>query len=153
VAVSCWLYSADWVAPLTDDVAMARDAKLVITKLAVVATPVALAVTVYVPARLLAVKMGEVAWPLTPVMLVAMADPLKVPLGPDDGAVNVTVTPGTGLLPESRTMTTSGFAKFLLTGVLCGLPPNAEMPPGAPAAIVKFWLLAPVRPVEVAVSV
>ena len=49
--------------------------------------------------------MGEVAIPAVLVVAVAVsALPGNVPLGPDAGALNVTVAPTTGALPASRTV-------------------------------------------------
>jgi hypothetical protein len=56
------------------------------------------------PVNKLAVKVGAVAMPFLSV--VALADripPAKVPDAKDDGAVNVTSVPGTGLAPLSVT--------------------------------------------------
>jgi hypothetical protein len=70
-------------------------------KFADVATPLAVAVTVYEPDVALAVNAGAVATPLALVITVGL--PANVPEAPDPGVANVTVTPGTGLEDESRT--------------------------------------------------
>jgi hypothetical protein len=66
---------------------------------------------------LLAVNTAEVATPLAFVVAV-LAPPANVPLGPVcAGAVNVTVTPETGLLPASFTVTCNGDANDVPTVV------------------------------------
>jgi hypothetical protein len=45
------------------------------------------------------------------------APPLKVPDAPDAGAVNVTLTPGTGLLNVSLRVTARAFGKSVKIGV------------------------------------
>jgi hypothetical protein len=49
----------------------------------------------------------------------------------------VTVTPLTGLLPESRTVALSGFANAVLTAADCGVPLVADIEAGAPATLVS----------------
>ena len=61
------------------------------------------AVTLKLPAVVLAVNAGAVAIP--DAFVVIVADPLNVPLAPVTGAVNVTITPLTGLPKESVTTT------------------------------------------------
>jgi len=64
------------------------------------AEPGADALTEYAPAFVFAVKAVEVATPLEFVASVSEAMPLaKVPLAPDPGAVNVTITPLVGVPP------------------------------------------------------
>ncbi len=46
---------------------------------------------------------------------------LNVPEAPDPGAVNVTLTPGTGLLLASFTVTASALAKDLVIAAVCGV--------------------------------
>src|SRR5450631_4235742 len=63
---------------------------------------------------------------------------LKSPDGPAPGAVKVTFTPGTGLLPTSRTVTASGLAKAVLMVALCGdVPGLAVIEAGAPTLLVR----------------
>src|SRR5215467_8063064 len=82
----------------------ATEAVLVREKLAEVATPETEAVTIYgPPATAFAVRIGAVATPDALVVAV-LTPPAKVPLAPLAGAVNVTVTPLTGLLKESNTV-------------------------------------------------
>src|SRR5260221_516857 len=59
--------------------------------------------------------------------------PAKVPLAPLDGAVNVTVTPLTGLLKGSFTVACSCVANAVLIVALCGVPAVAVMLDGLPA--------------------
>ena len=79
--------------------------------------------------------------------------PANVPLAPVPGAVNVTVTPETGLPPETFTVATSGAAKAVLTVVLCGVPLVAVMLAGALAVLVREKLAVPGTPVTDAVTV
>src|ERR1700693_2783288 len=84
---------------------------------------------------LLAVNAGAVAIPLA--FVVAVFTPANVPLAPLLGAVNVTVTPLTGLLLASLTMATSGLAKAAVTAALCGDPLDTVIEAGAPAVLVR----------------
>src|SRR5262249_11048511 len=70
--------------------------------------PVALATTLYgPPALFFSVKVAHVALPSSPARRSSDL-PANVPLAPLPGAVNVTTTPLTGLLPESVTVATNG---------------------------------------------
>jgi hypothetical protein len=72
---------------------------------------------------------------------------LKVPDAPEPGAVNVTLTFGTGLFPESFTVTASAFAKAVFTAADCGVVPAfAVMEDAAPTVFVseKFTVVTPV---------
>jgi hypothetical protein len=63
----------------------------------------------------LAVNAGEVATPLELVAAVAtFVAPAKVPLAPEAGAVNVTVTPLTGFESLSTTVATRGLVNAVL---------------------------------------
>jgi hypothetical protein len=73
-----------------------------------------------VPAVEFAVNTGEVATPLELVVAV-FTPPAKLPLAPDEGAVNVTVTPLAGD-PFVVTVATSGAANAVPTVALCGVP-------------------------------
>jgi hypothetical protein len=78
---------------------------------------------------------------------------LNLPDAPDPGAVNVTFTPETGLLPASFTVTPRALAKAVLMVADCGVVPAfAVMEAAAPALLVseKFTV---VRPVAAAVTV
>ncbi len=72
--------------------------------------PATEAVTVYCPAVPFAVMTGEVAMPAAFVVILTVFPPVaKVRLGPLAGAVNVTVTPATGVLLTSLTVATNWF--------------------------------------------
>ena len=67
---------------------------------------------------------------------------LNIPLAPLPGAVNVTFTPGTGLLPASFTVTARAFAKAVLSAALCGVVPAfAVIVDGAPTVFVSEKLV------------
>jgi hypothetical protein len=95
------------------------------------------AVTVYVPVVVLAVRAGAVATPLTLVVAVAVARPLKVPLAPVPGAVNVTVAPLTTLPPASFTIACRAVPNAVLIAVLWGVPAVAAMLAAGPAVFVR----------------
>jgi len=59
--------------------------------------------------------------------------PANVPLAPAPGAVNVTLTPGTGLFPAPVTLATKGAANAVLIVALCGVPAVAVMEGAIPA--------------------
>src|SRR5580698_9838049 len=93
---------------------------------------------------LLAMRAGAVAMPEALVVTVAVSDaPGNVPLGPELGAVNVTIAAGTGLLPESVTSTERAFANAVLMGALWGLPPAITMAAGSPTMLVSPRLAGP----------
>jgi len=97
-----------------------------------------------------AVNVGEVAVPVASVVAVAVAlPPVKVPLAPLPGAVNVTTTPERGLLPLSFT-TAFKAAKAVLITTLCGVPDAGVTLAGAPARFVKENLAAVATPDTVA---
>src|SRR5450755_1113580 len=116
--------------------------------------PVAAAVTVYGPPAMLFAVNGADATPTALVvttMVVVLL--LNRPDGPAPGAVNVTFTPGTGLLPTSRTVTANGLAKAVLIVALCGVVPAlAVIEAGAPTVLVSEKLTV-VSPVAAAVAV
>src|SRR5947207_3268804 len=72
-----------------------------------------------------------------PFVCAAVAPPATLPLAPLPGAVNVTVTPATGLPPASFTVATSGAANAVLIVALCGVPLVAVMLAAAPAVFVS----------------
>jgi hypothetical protein len=76
--------------------------------------------------------------PLLLVTAVAVADPLNRALAPLPGAVNVTMTPLTGLFPASRTVACSAVPKLVLTAVLCGVPAVALTVAAGPAVFVRL---------------
>ena len=119
-------------------------------KLAGVATPETLAVTVYVPAVAFAVKMAAVATPLALVVAV-VNPPANVPLAPVPGAANVTTTPLTGLLPASFTVAVNWFANAVPIMMVCGVPPVAEILAGGAVVLVRLKFAK--RPEALAVTV
>src|SRR5208282_2723502 len=76
----------------------------------------------------------------------------KVPLAPLPGAVNVTVTPLTGLFMASFTVTTSGSANAVLIVVFCGVPLVAVMDAGGPGLLVREKLAGVPTPATVAMT-
>jgi len=122
-------------------------------KLAGPVAPVAVAVTVYEPTVPFAVNVGDVATPLLSVVACALADPpVKVPLAPALGAVNVTTIPLVGF-PLIVTVALNGEANAVFTVALCGVPPLAEMTSDEPAVLVKSKFAGVEIPVAVAVTV
>jgi hypothetical protein len=121
---------------------------LLVSEKFTVVRPVAAAVTVRGPKErtVLAVN-GAEATPDALVATTIVAVPLlNVPESATAGAVNVTFTPDTGLLPESSTVTASAFAKAVLTVALCGVVPGfAVIVEGVPAVLVneKFTVVRP----------
>ena len=95
----------------------------------------------------MAVNTVDVATPLA--FVVAVLLPAKLPLAPLAGAVNVTVTPCTGLPPLSFTVATSAAANAVLMAALCGVPPVAVID----AAVPVLTLIAFEVPVIVVVTV
>jgi len=90
---------------------------------------------------LFAVKVGAEATPLALVVAVAVSPPfvppVKVPLAPVEGAVNVTVVPLTRFPSTSFTVAVRLAPKALLIVALCGVPEVAAMVAGAPALLVR----------------
>jgi hypothetical protein len=116
------------VCPLPLAATMACGPLLVSEKLAFVATPETDAVTRYGPPKtLLATRSGALAWPEALVMAVAAAEEANNPLGPDEGAENVTVNPGSGLPNRSVTVATRGLENAALMRVVCPPPLAAAM--------------------------
>ena len=147
IAVDCG------VAPAFAPIVTAMPAVLVSEKFTVV-RPVAAAVTVYgPPAVAFAVNAADTtpdAFVATVIVAVLL---LKTPEAPEPGAVNVTFTPLTGLLPESFTVTASEFANAVLMAADCGVVPAfAVIVLGAPTVFVSEKLIV-VRPVAAAVTV
>jgi hypothetical protein len=99
------------------------------------ATPVALAVTVYEPSVELAVKAFEVAMPEA--LVTAVLEVVKAPLAPEPGGVKVTVTPLIGLLPASLTVACSGTAKAVLIIALCPEPEVTVIVAAGPGVLVR----------------
>ncbi len=93
---------------------------------AVLWTPVVLALTVAGPGVAPAFRVGEVACPLVSVVAVAvLAPPGK--LAEPDVTVNVTLWPRTGRPPTLDTVATSGAANAWLTGADCPDPDVAAI--------------------------
>jgi hypothetical protein len=136
--------------PLVTVTLAAGPAVLVNEKLAEVA-PVALATTLYgPPAVAFAVNVAEVATPLAFVVAV-FTPPAKVPLAALVGAVNVTTTPLTGLLPASVTVATKGAPKAVLIAALCPDPLVIATLAAGPTLFVSEKL-AEVAPVALATT-
>jgi hypothetical protein len=119
-----------------------------------VVRPDAAAVTVYGPPAVVFAVNGAIATPdafVATVMVAVLL--LNTPEAPAPGAVNVTFTPETGLLPASFTVTAKAFANAVLIVADCGVVPAfAVIVAGAPAVFVseKFTV---VNPVATAVTV
>ena len=96
-------------------------------------------------------KTREVATPLELVTAV-VTPPAKLPLAPEAGATNVTVTPLTGLCPLSFTVTCSVEANAVLIGALCGVPAVAATDAATPAVFVRAKLAGVVTPDTLAVT-
>src|ERR1700688_317826 len=102
---------------------------------------------------LLAVHTAEFATPLAFVTAV-FTPPANVPLAPVcAGAVNVTVTPLPGLLPESFTVACSAVVNAVLIVALCGVPAVAAMLAADPAVFVRVKLAVVLTPATLAVTV
>jgi hypothetical protein len=108
-------------------------------KLAGVATPLTVAVTVKVPAVLLAVNTAEIATPLAFVVAV-FTPPANVPLAPLAGAVKVTSIPGMPLLLASFTVACNVLAYAVLIVAFCGVPVVAVMLAGTTMLLVRVKL-------------
>ena len=92
----------------------------------------------------------------TPELLVVAvtveAPPAKVPLAPEPGAVNVTVTLGTVFPLLSFTVADSAVAKAWATVALCGVPAVAVIDAAAPGTLVRAKLAGVPTPETVAVT-
>ena len=83
----------------------------------------------------------------------AVVELMKRPLAPLPGAVNVTFTPDTGLLPASFTVTARAFVKAVLTAVDCGVVPGLAVMVVAALALLVSEKFTVVRPEAAAVTV
>jgi hypothetical protein len=92
-----------------------------------------------------AVKVADVATPLALVTAV-FAPPANAPLGPLAGAVNVTVTFGTGFPVLSFTVACNAVPNAVLIGALCPEPAVAVIVAGATAVFVRLKLAGPIVP-------
>ena len=70
----------------------------------------------------MAVSGGAGATPLPSVDAVTLGSPPKLAVAPPPGAVNVTVTSGTGMPFASTTVACNAVANAVSTTVLCGVP-------------------------------
>jgi hypothetical protein len=109
-------------------------------KFAGVATPDTLADTVYGPPTVAFALTGADTCPEAFVVKVMVFELLlNIAAAPDAAgvSVNVTLTPGTGLLPLSSTVATSGFVNAVLIFVLCPLPLVAVIEAAVPTVFVN----------------
>ena len=79
--------------------------------------------------------------------------PAKVPLAPFPGAVNVTVTPLTGLFDTSLTVACKAVVNAELTGALWGVPAVAVMLAGGAETLVSEKFAGDATPEADAVTV
>lgn len=122
-----------WGVPPVAAIAPRGAGVLVSEKFAVVETPATEAITMKLPVEPFAVRTGEVAFPDASVAAVAVfVPPVKAPLAPLPGAVNVTVTPLTGFPPASFTAATSRAPKAVLICAFCCVPLATVMDAGEP---------------------
>ncbi len=136
-----------WPEPLTTAMLAGAPALLVSAKVAPVATPATVAVTLYVPMVVLAVAVTCV-WPAA---LVTAAAEVEAD-APEPGAVYVTVAPGTVLPYWSLTTTRSGAASAVPTVALCPEPLTTAMLAGVPAVLVSAKVAPVATPATVAVT-
>ena len=102
----------------------------------------------------LAVNVDVVAIPLEFVVALRVAELFaNVPLAPLPGAVNVTVTPLTGLPPASFTVACSAVANAALMVALCPEPAVAVTLAAPPVKLVKLKLAGLATPPTLAVTV
>jgi hypothetical protein len=117
-------------------------------------SPVADAVTVYGPPIVAFAVNGADAMPEAFVATMIVAVPLlNTPDAPLPGAVNVTFTPATGLLPASRTVTASALANAVLTTADCGVVPALAVIDVACGGVFVSKKFTAVSPVADAVTV
>ena len=119
---------------------------------AVTASPETLALTAKLPLMLFAVSAGAVACPLELVTAVAVAEDPNKAAAPVEGAVNVTVTPLTGLPAESVTVPCRAVENAAPTIALWGVPADAEIFAAGPGVFVRLNTAVPPRPVTLAVT-
>src|SRR5215472_5918278 len=101
---------------------------------------------------LLAVKTAEVATPEAFVTAV-VTPPANVPLAPLAGAAKVTVTPFTGLFPESGTVAWSCAGKAVLVGGVCVVAEVATTLDGGLPKFVREKKAEPLTPEAAEVTV
>ncbi|MBI5953998.1 MAG: hypothetical protein HY865_20270 [Chloroflexi bacterium] len=101
--------------------------------------PIAVADTSYAPNWSLAVNAAEVAYPLSSVVTTFVEPVLwKVPLAPLGGAVNVILTPLTGLPFSSSAVTLKGLINGEFGTALCLLPLMIDMLVAGPASMYSY---------------
>ena len=107
----------------------------------------------------MAVSGGAGATPLPSVDAVTLGSPPKLAVAPPPGAVNVTVTSGTGMPFASTTVACNAVANAVSTTVLCGVPAvavtlaDAGPGPAESATALKLTLCVPEVMTQVMVSV
>jgi hypothetical protein len=117
-------------------------------------SPAADAITVYGPPAVPFAVNGADAMPDAFVAAVIVGVPLlNTPDAPLPGAVNVTFTPATGLLPASRTVTAGALAKAVLTVADCGVVPGFAVIDVACGGVFDSEKFTAVSPVADAVTV
>ena len=114
--------------------------RFVIVNVAGVA-PLTVAVTLYAPAVVFAVKAVAVATPSGLVVTVAL--PVKAPLAPLAGAAKTTEAPAITFPKASRTVTASGAVKAVPTLALCGVVPGLAIMLAAAAGVTVMPLCVP----------
>ena len=141
------------VVPALAVIELGAPAALVRLKFCVV-RPAEAADTLYGPPAMLLAVNGAEATPLEFVDTVMVAVLLlNLPLAPEPGAVNVTLTPDTGLLDASSTVTASAFPNAVPTVAVCGVVPAlAVIELAAPAVLLRLKFSV-VRPAEAADTV
>jgi hypothetical protein len=141
--------------PLVAVIEMSAPVMFVRVKLAGVATPATVAVTVKPPVVVFAVNVDEVAMPLAFVVSVSVVVEfeLNMPLAPVPGAVNVTDAPVTGFELLSTTFATSGAPNAALISASCRDPLATEIDAAGPDVFVRRKLVVAVTPATEAVTV
>lgn len=86
------------------------------------------------------------------VVAVAVAEDPNAALAPVDGAVNVTVTPLTGLPLASLTVAWSPVVNAVFTAALCGVPAVVVTLDAIPAVFVMLNLAGAGHPATLAVT-
>jgi hypothetical protein len=100
---------------------------------------VTLAVTVYDPTVVPAVKLGAVATPAELVTAVVVREPEKLPLVPEAGAANVTTTPARGSPFWSSTVACNAVEKAAPTTALWDEPLEAVMLEAMPLTFMRLY--------------
>ena len=90
------------------------------------------------PAVVFAVNAAEATPEAFVDTVIVFVELLNVPDAPDPGAVNVTLTPDTGLFPASLTVTASAFVNAVPIVVFCGVVPALAVIEVGPEAVAKL---------------